>query len=193
MNKTTKMMMMSNRGNRGRENDREYYRRNYNQMEDYENGHYSRRDGRYEHDNRGRYMDNHNGYFDVNRERREPRGNRARHYRNEWEDPEDWEDKPEYNPKQWISEMVNSDGSKGAHWSIEDTEAARKNRGINDCDPEDFWVTMNMMYSDYFPVAKKFGVDKPELYAEMAKAFLCDKDSKQGREKLEAYYCYVVK
>lgn len=77
-------------------------------------------------------------------------------------------------------------------WTQEQTEGVRKSRGI-DCDPESFWAAMCMMYSDYHGVMQKFGVDRAEVYAELAKAFLCDKDSKQGREKLESYFECVSK
>lgn len=54
---------------------------------------------------------------------------------------------------------------------------------------EDDWnVAMNMMYSDYCSVAAKYGVNKPEFFADMAKAFLFDKDAKGPKEKLSAYY-----
>ena len=49
-------------------------------------------------------------------------------------------------------------------------------------------VTMNMMYSDYYDVARKFGVNVPEFYAELARAFLMDKDGPGPEEKLCAYY-----
>ena len=49
-------------------------------------------------------------------------------------------------------------------------------------------MTMNMMYSDYYDVARKFGVNAPEFYAELARAFLMDKDGPGPEEKLCAYY-----
>ena len=48
---------------------------------------------------------------------------------------------------------------------------------------------MNMMYSDYCAVAKKFGLDRPDFYAELAKAFLNDKDfGGEPEEKVFLYY-----
>lgn len=56
-----------------------------------------------------------------------------------------------------------------------------------------FCLAMNMMYSDYCKVAQKFGADRPEFYAEMAKAFLKDKDfDGNGEEKLWLYYKCIV-
>ena len=58
---------------------------------------------------------------------------------------------------------------------------------------EEFCAAMNMMYSDYFPVGVKYGVDRPEFYADLAKAFLFDKDGPAPSEKLAEYYHKVVK
>ena len=52
---------------------------------------------------------------------------------------------------------------------------------------------MNMMYSDYYDVAQKFGVNVTEFYAELARAFLMDKDGPGPEEKLCAYYRCIVK
>lgn len=62
---------------------------------------------------------------------------------------------------------------------------------IYDLNRLDFYATMNMMYSDYCKVAEKFGINGIDFYAEMAKAFLLDKDA--GPHKLENYYWHVVK
>lgn len=49
-----------------------------------------------------------------------------------------------------------------------------------------------MMYSDYFKVLKKYKVDRPEVYMELAAAFLEDKDA-MANDKLAAYYHCVLK
>ena len=41
---------------------------------------------------------------------------------------------------------------------------------------------MNVMYSDYYGVAAKYGLDRPEFYADLAKAFLMDLDDDHFRE-----------
>lgn len=92
--------------------------------------------------------------------------------------------------KSWVSGMSNEDGSYGARWTMEQTKQVQEQRGI-DCDPMHFWVSMNMMYSDYCAAAKKLGVDNPDFYAEMAKAFLHDKDAAPG--KLVNYYHAIVR
>lgn len=89
----------------------------------------------------------------------------------------------------WVNEMQNADGTTGAHWTVEETSGVGVPDGISAL----CWNTvMNMMYSDYFDVADRYGVNTPEFYAEMAKAFLFDKDAKQGKEKLSAYYRGIV-
>lgn len=89
----------------------------------------------------------------------------------------------------WISNMINVDGTKGPHWNLDKTQDIQKQFGIS-CDPEQFWVAMNMMYSDYCKVAENLGVNTLEFYACMAKAFLEDPDAKPG--KLARYYEYIA-
>lgn len=204
MNKVTKMMMMSNKANKNRQMDyepEEYSRepmkegRRMPRTRDGERYGRNYDDARRAKEGRRKYQD---GYMSgYNYDRREmPRERREGRSYEDWDEMDD-DGRYEaysapYDPKEWAKDMKNTDGSSGAHWSMEDTETVRKTRNINDCKPEDFWIAMNMMYSDYQGVAKKYGIDKPEFYADMARGFLMDKDSKQGREKLEAYYEYVV-
>lgn len=85
--------------------------------------------------------------------------------------------------KHWTSKMQNADGTTGSHWTLEQTQDVAKQRNIN-CDPNDFWAVMNMMYSDYCQVAKRQSVDTPGFYADMAKAFLEDADAADGKAYL---------
>ena len=85
--------------------------------------------------------------------------------------------------KRWTSKMQNADGTKGCHWTLEQTQDVAKQRNIT-CDPNDFWAVMNMMYSDYCQVAKRQSVDTPGFYADMAKAFLEDADAADGKAYL---------
>lgn len=89
----------------------------------------------------------------------------------------------------WVGAMKNADGTCGGHWTMEQTEQVRKQRSI-ECDPLGFYVTMNMMYSDYCKAAEKTGAGSADLYAYMAKAFLDDKDA--APNKLARYYHFVV-
>ena len=94
----------------------------------------------------------------------------------------------------WAEHMQNADGSTGPHWTMEQTSAVADASGAGHDIPHwVFGVTMNMMYSDYYEVARKFGVNVPEFYAELARAFLMDKDGPGPEEKLCAYYRCIVK
>lgn len=91
--------------------------------------------------------------------------------------------------EEWVSNMENADGTRGGHWSMEQSEQIRKQHGF-DCDPIKFWVTINMMYSDYCAAAKKNGCNTVDFYADMAHAFLDDKDAQPN--KLARYRQYVA-
>lgn len=90
---------------------------------------------------------------------------------------------------EWVKSMENSDGSSGEHWTFEQTHQLLKQKGFN-LDPVEFYATMNMLWSDYGSISKKYGSDNPDFWAEMAKAFLLDKDAKEG--KLMLYYDCIV-
>lgn len=96
--------------------------------------------------------------------------------------------------EEWMSGLKNEDGTTGPHWDFEKAETVRNQKGI-DASPLEFFVTLNMMYSDYCKVAKKLGVNTVDFYACMAEAFLDDKDAigGGGEEKLSAYYDAVVR
>lgn len=98
--------------------------------------------------------------------------------------------------KEWLAAMENADGSTGAHFPLDKTTAVAKQLGIAFGDKFTDWefnVVMNMMYSDYCKTAQKFGVDKPEYYAMLAKDFLMDDDSVDAKEKIAAYFDGIVK
>ena len=92
----------------------------------------------------------------------------------------------------WKRHLKNQDGTTGEHFKKEQVMQAARQIGVN---PEEygnehiFGLVMNMMYSDYCAVAKKFGLDRPDFYAELAKAFLNDKDFEgEPEEKVWLYY-----
>lgn len=91
----------------------------------------------------------------------------------------------EHTARMWVSKM---DG--GEKFKIEQAEQFRQAHCPH-CDKYEFYVTLNAMYSDYCEVAKKFGIDKPEFYIFMAKAFLDDKDA--GPHKLRKYMEIIPK
>lgn len=48
---------------------------------------------------------------------------------------------------------------------------------------------MNVMYAGYHKVAKKFGVDKANFYACLAKAFIEDPDAVEDKTAAYIEYC----
>lgn len=88
----------------------------------------------------------------------------------------------------WLLNMQNEDGSTGAHWTLDQTnqyKPAEVSEYVWEC-------AMNMMYSDYYSVAIAYNVNIPEFYADLAKAFLFDKDAKKPKDKISAYYNCIV-
>lgn len=93
----------------------------------------------------------------------------------------------------WMERMENADGSAGPHWTMEQTAAVADSMGIHGVEPWAWGAAMNMAYSDYYPVAVDFGLNRPDFYAALAKAFLLDKDGPGPEEKLLRYYENVAK
>lgn len=93
--------------------------------------------------------------------------------------------------RRWTEHMENDDGSMGAHWTLEQTTAVANSIGVH-VDPWIWFAALNMEYSDNFDVAQKYGLDRPEYYADLAKAFLFDKDGGGPEEKIAGYYHGIV-
>ena len=94
--------------------------------------------------------------------------------------------------KAWTAKMKNEDGTTGTHWTMGQTDAVANITGVH-VKPCTWCTAMNVMYSDYYGVAAKYGLDRPEFYADLAKAFLMDKDAGGPEEKMAGYYYGVVK
>ena len=93
--------------------------------------------------------------------------------------------------RRWAEHMENDDGSMGAHWTLEQTTAVANSIGVH-IDPWVWFAALNMEYSDNFEVAQKYGLDRPEYYADLAKAFLFDKDGGGPEAKIAGYYHGIV-
>lgn len=98
----------------------------------------------------------------------------------------------------WKRDLINSDGSRGEHFTEEKIVMAAKQMGVrfDDYSEKEFAMTANMLYSDYGKTLK--AVIPPDreshIYAALAKDFLEDEDSAlEGSEKLAVYYNCVVK
>lgn len=90
----------------------------------------------------------------------------------------------------WMDGIENADGTRGAHWSLDQVKQVIAQRKW-DIDPIEAWVAMNAVYSDYCNVAKNHNANNVDFYVAMAKAFADDADAKP--EKLALYYQYIVK
>ena len=93
--------------------------------------------------------------------------------------------------RRWTEHMENDDGSMGAHWTLEQTTAVANSIGVH-VDPWIWVAAMNMMYSDYWESATRYGVDRQEYYADLAKEFLFDKDAGGPEAKIAGYYHGIV-
>ena len=86
---------------------------------------------------------------------------------------------------EWADSLENADGTTGPHWpmvQIKNIMADRKLTG----DPIDWFLAMNLTYSDLCKVFKKYNISNLDAYVDFAKAFwLADKDFP---DKLEKYH-----
>lgn len=94
-----------------------------------------------------------------------------------------------------VEGMENEDGSKGPHWTVEETTSVANQMGINLKSEKhnkwDWYVAMNMIYSDFYKaVVAMTGNANTKHFAELAKAWLCDKDISDG--KMWHYYVYIM-
>ena len=92
----------------------------------------------------------------------------------------------------WVEEMEDGEGVRGGKYTWHQAQQYAMNMGITGQQRlMEFYWAMNAMYADYHHVGKKFGVDKPEFYAHLAKCFLEDPDAKDN--KVEEYVKHIVK
>lgn len=94
----------------------------------------------------------------------------------------------------WVDGMKNEDPQhpKGGMWNVDFLKPMAQKLGIPASGPEfwKFYATTNAKYSDYSEILKKYGVNNPMCYAELAVAFMHDKDAID--DKTEVYYECIV-
>ena len=83
--------------------------------------------------------------------------------------------------------MENEDGTTGPHWTMGQTDAVANITGVN-VKPCVWWAVLNAMYSDHYNTAIKYGLDRPEFYADLARDFIYDKDGGGAENKTAKYY-----
>ena len=97
--------------------------------------------------------------------------------------------------KMWVNNFENEDGTTGEHWNIETTTNAGNKYGINfnEIRPIEFWLILNMKYSDMYSLAIKYNINSVEFYVDLVKCFINDKDTINYKEKLYIYYNHIAK
>lgn len=84
-----------------------------------------------------------------------------------------------------VSKMENEDGTRGPHWSVEETTALASQYGINlgnRFNRYDWFVALNMVYSDYYKVIISMtNSNSTKHFVELAKAWIeaiakCDEE-----------------
>lgn len=87
--------------------------------------------------------------------------------------------------RQWVEDM------KGAPFSEKEAWNFAEKMGLDDEEIfPSFYAAMNAAYTDYMKVAREFHVHRPEFYAALAKAFICDEDAVENKTKM--YYEHIV-
>lgn len=79
-----------------------------------------------------------------------------------------------------VEHMKNKDGSIGEHWDYNTTSRVLENRGY-EFNPNDWYVALNMIYSDYYKSGRS-----DDTYIELAYDFLSDEDAPAC--KMKKYY-----
>lgn len=91
----------------------------------------------------------------------------------------------EEDAKEWAKHM-----NPPARWTMDQTTAVMQQNGYNHR-PCEFWVVMNMLFSDYGKTLIRNNMDKPEIWASMAHDFIDDGDA--VKDKVGRYWRDIVK
>lgn len=101
----------------------------------------------------------------------------------------------EQTAREWVDSMQSMDKAhpRGGKWTPEQLEALAKKHGVPTTGKEwwEFYAMVNAMYSDYCEVAKRYNITSPDFYAQMALAFINDKDAVD--DKVMKYWQYIAK
>lgn len=94
-----------------------------------------------------------------------------------------------------VKKMENEDGTRGAHWTLEQTSQLAQQFGIDltsdHFNKYDWFVALNMIYSDFCKVISLIPTpNKTKLFVDFAKAWLHDKDIEEG--KMWYYFVYIM-
>lgn len=88
-----------------------------------------------------------------------------------------------------VNKMENEDGTRGQHWSLEETTALANQYGIRldeKINKYDWYVALNMVYSDYYRVVVSMtGSNNTKYFVELAKAWMHDKEPEKEDPKIK--------
>ena len=147
--------------------------------------------------------------YDDGRRRRSSRTGRYMRDRRDYDDDRDYDDRDyrEYADERdyrremrlskadinlWKKSIQNTDGTKGEHYDYSRVTEVAEKLGIrfDKFDEREYCMTINMLYSDYGHIVRRYMSADKELmfFGEMAKAFLDDPDGPEPSEKLALYY-----
>lgn len=93
--------------------------------------------------------------------------------------------------EKWVNSMQGADGKRGGRWTLKEIEQYAGNFGVHGDEVVEFFAVLNALYTDYGKVARKYGFDRMEVWADLAKAFMHDKDAEPGKVKM--YYECITK
>lgn len=97
----------------------------------------------------------------------------------------------------WVDGLQNADGTVGPTFSKEQAASIAKKVGAkyDHYDETDFYLVLNMVYSDLCEALAKAGAnaDSPTTYGYIALSWLDDADSYPPEEHLARYHEYIVK
>lgn len=91
----------------------------------------------------------------------------------------------EEDAKRWVDGM-----EPPARWTREQTTSVMRQKGYHHRECE-YWAVMNALYSDYGKTMQKYGIDRPEIWADLAHDWLEDQDAQA--HKAGRYWRDIVK
>lgn len=90
----------------------------------------------------------------------------------------------EEDAREWAKHM-----DPPARWAMDQTTSVMQQYGYHH-KPCEFWVVMNMLFSDYGKTLAKYNLDKPEVWASLANDFISDSDA--AKDKVARYWRDIV-
>jgi hypothetical protein len=97
--------------------------------------------------------------------------------------------------EEWVESMHGDDPAKpsGGKWTPDQVKPIATKYGVPTEGERfwEFWSVMNAMYSDYYSVAKKYNALNPDFFADLAMAFISDKDAVPNKAAI--YYECIAK